>query len=146
MSKDNTKTNKEQYFENRRILIEASKAIRKLIEEGEFETVNEGLKFLYEEENPKIKEFKTFQQWKADGAIVRKGEKAFLIWGQPRKVEQVPEGSQEPEEYKYWPICYLFANTQVITAEQMKEHKEKVNRPESAAVHARELEPIEDLL
>lgn len=146
MSKNSTKTNKDQYLENRKILIEASKAIRKLIEEGEFDTVNEGLKSLYEEANPSIKEFKTFHQWKAEGATVRKGEKAFLIWGQPRRVEQVPEGSTEPEEYKYWPICYLFANTQVVTAEQMKEHKEKANRPETGSVHARELEPIEDLL
>jgi hypothetical protein len=29
----------------------------------------------------------------------------------------VPEGSEEPEEYKYWPLCYLFADTQVYKRE-----------------------------
>ncbi len=48
------------------------------------------------------------------GFTINKGSKAFIIWGQPRKAEQAPEGNEEPEEYKYWPICYLFANTQVF--------------------------------
>lgn len=145
MSKINTKTRKEQYLQNRKNLIAHSQLLRQLVKEGALHTVNEGLKNMYTEQNPEIVEFKTFNQWKEEGATVRRGEKAFLVWGQPRKAEQVPEGSQEPEEFKYWPICYLFANTQVVTADQMREHKEKTSRPASATVPARELETIEDL-
>lgn len=142
MDKSTTKTRKDQYLINRKTLIAISQGLRILVKQGAIESVNEGLKDRYIEENPTIEEFKTFHQWKEEGATVRKGEKAFLIWGQPRRGEQVPEGSNEPEEYKYWPICYLFANTQVITAEQMREHREKVSMPESAAV--REPELVED--
>ncbi len=134
MSKATTNSRKEQFLNNRKTLIAISQALRLLVKEGAIESVNEGLKDLYIEKNPAIEEFKTFQQWKAEGATVRKGEKAYLIWGQPRRGEQVPEGSNEPEEYKYWPMCYLFANTQVITAEQMKDHREKVSKPETGAM------------
>ena len=140
MDKSTTKTRKEQYLISRKSLIAMSQTLRLLVKEGAIDSVNDGLKDLYTEQNPTIKEFKTFHQWKDTGATVRKGEKAFLVWGQPRHIEQVPEGSSEPEEFKYWPICYLFANTQVVTADQMKEHREKVSRPESAAVPETELE------
>lgn len=134
MSKFKTNQRKEQFLQNRKTLIAISQALRLLVKEGAIESVNEGLKDIYIEKDPAIKEFKTFHQWKEEGATVRKGEKAFLIWGQPRRGEQVPEGSNEPEEYKYWPICYLFANTQVITANEMKEHREKASKPETGAM------------
>jgi hypothetical protein len=146
MSKDKTNSRKEQYNERRKQLITLSVTMRQLVESGEVESVNEGLKELYIDENPEIKEFKTFRQWKEEGATVHKGEKAFLVWGQPRRVEQTTEASEEPEEYKYWPICYLFANTQVITAKEKEDHKTKVSKAINTAVHARELETIDDLL
>lgn len=134
MNKSTTKQRKEQFLQNRKTLIAISQGLRILVKQGAIDSVNEGLKDRYIEEHPAIQEFKTFHQWKEEGATVRKGEKAFLIWGQPRRGEQMPEGSNEPEEYKYWPICYLFANTQVITAEQMKEHREKASKPETGAM------------
>lgn len=109
-----------QYKANRMALIELSKMIRQLIESGEYDSVNEGLKDIYEQSDPNIIEFRTFNQWKQDGATILKGSKAFLVWGQPRQVSQVPEGSTEPEEFKYWPLAYLFANTQVIFPEKSK--------------------------
>ena len=125
MSKNSKSDRKEQYLKNRKTLIELSQAIRLAVKEGAYDSVNEGLKEIYTEQNPEIQEFKTFWQWKADGATVRKGEKAFLIWGQPRQVSQVPEGSTEPEEFKYWPICYLFANTQVYQPEAKPENQQQ---------------------
>ena len=134
MNKSTTKQRKEQFLQNRKTLIAISQGLRILVKQGAIDSVNEGLKDRYIEEHPEIQEFKTFHQWKEEGATVRKGEKAYLIWGQPRRGEQVPEGSNEPEEYKYWPMCYLFANTQVITADQMKEHREKASKPETGAM------------
>lgn len=114
MSKGSKKNKKEQFLANRKKLIALSQGARELIETGEYGTVNEALTGMYAEENEGIEEFKTFNQWKQDGYTIIKGSTAFLVWGQPRKVEQVPEGADEPEEFKYWPLCYLFANTQVF--------------------------------
>lgn len=135
MNKVNDLTRKEQYLQKRKELIELSKFVRMGVKSGAYDSVNEGLKEIYHETNPEIQEFKTFWQWKDEGATVRKGEKAFLIWGQPRKGEQVPEGSDEPEEYKYWPLCYLFANTQVYKPEAKPEPESApVDEPEQATV------------
>lgn len=121
MSKNSKTDKKAQYIEKRKTLIALSKAVRPLVEAGEFDTVNEAIKEQYIEQHPDIEEFKTFNQWKQEGATVRKGEKAFLVWGQPRRAEQVPDGADEPEEYKYWPLCYLFADTQVFKPEGQKQ-------------------------
>lgn len=128
MNKDKESTRKEQYQQKRKELIELSKFVREGVKAGAYDSVNEGLKEIYQETNPEIQEFKTFWQWKEEGATVRKGEKAFLIWGQPRKGEQVPEGTNEPEEYKYWPICYLFANTQVYKPEPQTEQEQQTEQ------------------
>ena len=114
MNKSNKTTRKEQYIENRKKLIAQSQAIRILVKEGAYNTVNDGLRETYEENDSDIEEFNTFNQWKEEGYTIKKGSKAFLFWGQPRKYEQTPEGADEPEEFKYWPLCYLFANTQVF--------------------------------
>lgn len=121
MSKNTKKSRKEQYLENRKKLIAMSQLIRQLVKEGAFSTVNEGLREMYTEENPEIEEFNTFNQWKEQGFTIKKGSKAFLFWGQPRKIQQTPEGSDEPEEFKYWPICYLFADTQVFKKGEAEE-------------------------
>lgn len=113
MGKDKKTDRKEEFKLKRLALIKASQGIRVLVEEGEYNTVNEGLLEKYQEETPGVEEFNTFKQWKELGYTINKGSKAFIIWGQPRKAQQAPEGDEEPEEYKYWPVCYLFANTQV---------------------------------
>lgn len=84
-----------------------SKHVKILVNEGEYESVNEGLIDSYtDEENT---EFHTFHGWKDNGKKIIKGSKAFLIWGKPRKVVQ----QEDDDEYKYWPVCYLFSNAQV---------------------------------
>ena len=138
MSKDRKTTRKEQYKENRKKLIALSVAIRALVKEGEFDTVNEGLRETYMEQDTEIDRFNTFWQWKEYGYTINKGSKAYLFWGQPRKAEQVPEGSDEPEEYKYWPICYLFANTQVFKKGETTE--EKTPEPQNRSYNVDELE------
>lgn len=85
------------------------------------------VKYIYTPQGEK-KEFKTFHEWKAEGASVKKGEKAFLIWGQPRKgvkygeeTEQATNTPKEPQteaeklarEYDFFPLCYLFSEDQV---------------------------------
>lgn len=124
MNESKQNTRKDQYNANRKALITLSKLVRPLVEEGEFPTVNETVKEQYFEKDPEIKEFRTFGQWKDEGYTIVKGSKAYTIWGQPRKVSQVPEGEEEPEEYKYWPLCYLFAITQVYKPEKKEKQPE----------------------
>jgi len=131
MDKNTKKSRKEQYILNRKKLIELSQFIRIGVKEGIYDSVNEGLKEMYEEGNEEIFEFNTFNQWKEQGFTIKKGSKAFLFWGQPRQISQVPEGSTEPEEFKYWPICYLFTNTQVFKqGEPEQARPEPENKPE----------------
>lgn len=95
--------------EKRKALIELSKVIRLQIEETEeFETVNEGLKYLYEQEGHEV--LNTYKQWREEGFQVRKGSEALLIWGRPRATQQ---GDDDEQETKFWPLCYLFSNLQV---------------------------------
>lgn len=121
MSKAKDTKRKEQFLENKKRLIELSKEARKLVDMGEFGAINEALIAIYSQEDEQIEEFKTFWQWKRDGYTIRKGSKSYLIWGQKMKGEQVPEGATEAEEYEFWPLCYLFANTQVFKAETRKD-------------------------
>lgn len=132
----NKNSKKEQYKANRTTLIQLSTALRLLVKEGALDSVNEGLKEIYEKSDPEIEEFKTFWQWKDEGFTIKRGSKAFLIWGQPRRGSQVAEGSDEPEEYNYWPLCYLFANTQVYkpVREQHPEQKQPHRQHTAAPV------------
>jgi hypothetical protein len=141
MSKDKKEERREQFLEKRKQLIALSQLIRPLVDEGEFETVNQGLLSTYMEENQQANEFNTFNQWKEKGYTINKGSKAFIVWGQPRKAQQVPEGSNEPEEYKYWPICYLFSNEQVFKKGETTEAT-----PEPQTRKAQLVEDFEELL
>lgn len=132
MNKSNKEEAKAQYIAKRKSLIELSKFARLLIEQGAAEGVNDGLTTIYKNNDNNINEFNTFNQWRQKGYTIIKGSKAFLVWGQPRNVTQVPEGSKEPEEYKFWPVCYLFSDTQVFKkeVEEIKEEgKEVINEP-----------------
>ncbi|MDL2312982.1 ssDNA-binding domain-containing protein [Bacteroidales bacterium OttesenSCG-928-B11] len=77
------------------------------------------LKYIYKEEG--ISGFKKFNDWKKEGATIKKGAKAYPIWGQPvaRQKEEEAErkgGEYEPnaEDERRFPMCYVFSNLQVI--------------------------------
>jgi len=81
-------------------------------------------------------EFNTFKQWKEKGATVKKGEKAFLVWGQPvskqRQEDKEQPGEQEEEEdYSFFPVCYLFSEHQVNTAEEIAAEKQRIQEQQA---------------
>lgn len=90
----------------------------KLTEEAK--TINESLRiaslplnffitnYIYKEDG--ITEFNQFKQWQEKGFQVKKGEKAFPIWGKPIRREQA---ENELPEDDFFPICYVFSNLQV---------------------------------
>lgn len=53
-------------------------------------------------------EFHTYEQWKEQGAFVRKGQHAYLFWGKPITNEQ---------GIRYCPIDFLFSREQVCFKE-----------------------------
>ncbi|MDR2065440.1 MAG: hypothetical protein LBP85_07020 [Prevotellaceae bacterium] len=97
--------------ERRAELKELSKHLRILIKEGAIDSINEGLKETYR--NSGHTELNTLKQWNKSGKLVKKGEKALLLWGQPKRVERVSEETAEADEFDFWPVCYVFSNKQV---------------------------------
>jgi len=74
--------------------------------------------FVYKTEG--ITDFKKFNEWKEVGSSVKKGEKAFPIWGQPIGAQKEDEAQSKGEIYvaseeenRHFPICYVFSNLQV---------------------------------
>jgi hypothetical protein len=81
------------------------------------------LNFVFKTEG--ITDFKKFNEWKQQGATVKKGEKAFPIWGQPigkQKDEEAKSKGENyqatEEEHERYPICYVFSNLQVRSIER----------------------------
>ena len=136
MDKDKQKA---RYIETRRELIETSGKARILMAMNKADSVNVGLLLIYDERQGKHCNYNTFNQWKDQGYTILKGSKAFAVWGQPKMSVQTPEGEKdEPEQYKYWPVCYLFSELQVIgKAEQQQANEPKAEAPKP------EPEPIE---
>lgn len=78
-----------------------------MVKEGLYSTVNERLAEMYEEEGHE--ELNTFRQWLKLGYKVKKGEKALLLWGRPRRVKQ----DESDDEFKFFPVCYVFSEQMV---------------------------------
>jgi hypothetical protein len=85
------------------------------------------LKYFYKV--PEGMELGTFHQWKAKGCMIKKGEKALTIWGQPihsqrlEKAKAKGEPAPEEDESEYFPMCFLFRADQVLTAEELEAEK-----------------------
>ena len=92
-------------------LKELSAGAKILVQAGAVDTVNEFvIKTHYQKDGHEL--FKTFNEWVADGYRIKKGSKAFVVWGRPKRSQKIqPESEQD--EYNYFPICYLFSNLQV---------------------------------
>lgn len=96
-----------------------------LKKQGAIETINEGLADYYRSQG--FKDLKSLPEWNTLGRLVRKGEKALLLWGspRPRNKEQAPEQpepiestdqQQEEKRLDFYPIAYVFDITQTEAA------------------------------
>ena len=83
-------------------------------------------------------ELKTFNQWRKEGATIKKGSKGYPLWGQPlqatakEKVERNGKEEDEESKYEFWPICVLFSSEQVITPESKAKAKEEPKQAQEA--------------
>jgi hypothetical protein len=83
----------------------------------EYSSINEALVAMYNDEGHT--EIHSFRKWMEKGYIVRKGEKALLLWGEPKKaLKQEKQSEGDKDEFKFWPLAYVFSQKQV---EPMKE-------------------------
>lgn len=103
---------KQSIQQKRTILKELSNIIKPLVKEGAYTTVNEALiQEIYAVNGNKV--FKTYEQWKQEGKQVKKGERAYLVWGKPKGAQQEEESPTDEEKETFFPICFLFSNLQV---------------------------------
>lgn len=92
------------------------------------------LKFFYQTDG--ATEFKTFPQWKQENATIKKGAKAFIVWGQPLGSREEDEPSEETTSI-YFPLCYLFSDKQVVKPEdRVTKEPEQAPAPEPAMMEA----------
>ena len=92
-------------------LKQISNTLKELKENGGIKTINEGLLSIYNLQGHS--QLKTFEQWKALGKSVKKGSKAFYLWGKQVSREITENG--ECKEVKFFPLIALFSENQVYT-------------------------------
>ncbi len=92
------------------------------------------LKFIYNT-NGDAPRYEKFETWKKEGATIKKGAKATVIWGQPRKGHNKPAEpakadllateDTEGNEYEFFPLCFLFSEFDVVFPNAPKDEQEK---------------------
>lgn len=102
---------KQSVADKRKFLVGLSKGIQMLVKDGVYDSVNEGLLDFYAEDLPEGTEFKSFKGWKKAGKQVKKGERGYLLWGRPQKLED--KNKEEKEEFEFFPLAYVFSSLQV---------------------------------
>jgi hypothetical protein len=117
-----------RYKENREMLKALSQQVKPLVKSGQYDFINEALiDCIYKQEGHE--EFNTLPQWNKKGYRVKRGSRAFVVWGSPKEVskeQQAEQGREAPENEEddkenFWPLCYLFSNLQVEPAQARKE-------------------------
>jgi hypothetical protein len=59
-------------------------------------------------------DFKLLRDWNKEDFQVKKGARAFTVWGKKRRGTKAAEQEGgEDQEYKFFPLAYLFSNMQV---------------------------------
>jgi len=105
----------EEMKAKRSALHEMSQTAKEIIDDGRANTINEGLKIMYAENGHT--QLKTFNQWLKDGLVVKRGEKALMLWAKPLREQKGKRNQQEnPEEENgkdFFPVAYVFSNLQV---------------------------------
>lgn len=97
----------------RQQLKDLSKAAKMLVSMGQAEGINEALVLLYQQQGHT--EIHSFKHWLSLGYVVKRGEKALLLWGQPLKAakQEKKEVDSDKDEFSFFPLAYVFSNQQV---------------------------------
>jgi antirestriction protein ArdC len=101
--------NNNKYSERREQLRKTSNEVAELQKNGKIKTanLNDALLEFYSGRK-KNQVWMTLEQWQSAGYSVRKGETAQMIWG-----KKVSKTNDAHEEFSYFPVVFIFNNTQV---------------------------------
>ena len=103
---------KEEMKEKREGLKAVSRELQQAVKAGVYPSVNAGLVAMYAEQGHT--EIHSFRGWLEKGYVVKKGEKALLLWGEPRKAyNQEKKTDHEKDEFSFFPLAYVFSQKQV---------------------------------
>lgn len=96
-----------------KLLSQKAKAIQDDDPEAEGMRINDILiEYFYKDEEHT--EFNTYKQWLEKGFQVQEGQKSFVVWGKKRKSSRnAKTEDKEKEEYKFFPLAFLFSNKQI---------------------------------
>jgi hypothetical protein len=90
--------------------------VAKTLQETEYKdfSINEILLNIMYQPKDRNLVFKSFNSWRECGKKVKRGEKAFLIWGRKRRniVQETPENGKN-NEFSFFPLAFVFSNEQV---------------------------------
>ena len=102
----------ESMKEKREALKALSKLIQQLVKSGQYESVNEGLADTYRQQGHE--EIHSFKGWMERGFVVKRGEKALLLWGKPHTAQKHEKKNEtDKDEFSFFPLAYVFSNLQV---------------------------------
>jgi hypothetical protein len=108
---EDTKKYQPRIHEAREILKGLSRAVKPLVKQGAYDTVNEAvIDTAYKNNGHEV--FKKFSEWKQEGRKIKKGSKGFPVWARPKDMKKEDHPDLE-DEFSFFPICYLFSNAQV---------------------------------
>jgi hypothetical protein len=109
-------------------LVALSAELKPLVAAGAYESVNAALTAYYSKEVG-CAEWRTFKGWRDAGRPVRKGERGFPVWGQPKRLkgeagagggglaELAELSGVEPQGPQWFPVAYIFHAGQVEAVE-----------------------------
>lgn len=101
---------KEAFKAKREELKKLSKKLKKQKADGKIETINDGLKAIYEKQGHT--DLRTIIEWNKAGFQVNKGEKSLLLWGSKKtSIPRETEATADP--YDFYPVCFVFSIKQV---------------------------------
>ncbi len=101
----------QQIKQKREELKALSAGFKMLVKEGAIDSVNTGLTTYYAELGHTT--LKSYKRWKDDGFQVKRGEKALLLWGEPKPLKQNEEPKEGEKEETFFPLAFVFSNLQV---------------------------------
>lgn len=127
-------------LEKRKVLRTLSHAVQEMAEgEGlspeEFKVNDLLIMFVYNPENEFT--FNSFAGWKREGYTIKKGSKAFILWGQPinrtrtNQDGKLTEPDDEDEnEPPFFPLAYVFRSDQVLKPLKLPKKEKKPQKME----------------
>ena len=114
MSSNFNKEQATQVAKNRRQeLKRLSQLIKPKVSSGEFNSINEALLHFYRGDSGTALSFNTFDQWRRQNCMVKKGEQSFLLWGAPKPFKKRDDQCDDDQPETFFPICHIFSEKQV---------------------------------